>query len=141
MSFSSLPVVARMIQSKALFVSRFSPQVTSDVGKSLKGQLKLTSLVYTRLKTKLTRACLVIFLCLRMIFLFYNTGVWPRGCLIAPFYDSLSADQIYSVVNTYLPRPSLPNAGIDILCDHPPAGSGSSIKYDRAHEGGAVSTY
>jgi hypothetical protein len=25
-----------------------------------------------------------------------NTGVWPDGCLIAPFYGKLTTDQVYS---------------------------------------------
>jgi hypothetical protein len=42
--------------------------------------------------------------------------------MIAPFYGRLSADQIYSAVNSDLPRSSSPSAGIDASCD-PPAGS------------------
>jgi hypothetical protein len=50
---ASLPIVSKRERSKALFVSRFSPEVTvADVEKSLKEQLSLKSLVCTRLKTK-----------------------------------------------------------------------------------------
>ena len=50
---TSLPIIARRVKTKALFVSRFSPDVTStDIENSLKEQLLLKSLVCTRLKTK-----------------------------------------------------------------------------------------
>ncbi|PNF15465.1 hypothetical protein B7P43_G17548 [Cryptotermes secundus] len=52
-SSQSLPVVKKAERSKALSVSRFSPEVTADdVHKSLKEQLSLKQLVCTRLKTK-----------------------------------------------------------------------------------------
>jgi hypothetical protein len=48
-----LPVISKKERTKALFVSRFSPEVTAeDVHKSLKEQLSLKKLVCTRLKTK-----------------------------------------------------------------------------------------
>ncbi|XP_023703785.1 uncharacterized protein LOC111862535 [Cryptotermes secundus] len=52
-SSSSLSVVQKRVRMKSLFVSRFSPDVTSsDVEASLKDQLQLASLACTRLKTK-----------------------------------------------------------------------------------------
>jgi hypothetical protein len=49
----ALPVIAKPERSKALFVSRFSPEVTAeDVEKSLKEQLSFKMLVCTRLRTK-----------------------------------------------------------------------------------------
>jgi hypothetical protein len=49
----SLPVVSKRERSRALFVSRFSPEVTTvDIEESLKEQLSLKRLVCTRLKTK-----------------------------------------------------------------------------------------
>jgi hypothetical protein len=49
----SLPVISKPEMSKALSVSRFSPEVTADdVHKSLKEQLSLKKLVCTKLKTK-----------------------------------------------------------------------------------------
>jgi hypothetical protein len=52
-SSASLPIVSKRERFKALFVSRFSPEVTAhDVEKSLKEQLSLKRLVCTRLKTK-----------------------------------------------------------------------------------------
>jgi hypothetical protein len=128
-SSSSLPIVAKKIRSKVLFVSGFSPQVTaSDIEKSLREQLKLASLTCTRLKTKFySYASFHVSASKDDFPLINNTGVWPSGCLIAPFYGRLSADQIYSVVNSDLPRPFSPSAGIDAPCD-PPAGSDSSVK-------------
>jgi hypothetical protein len=52
-SGSSLSTVPKRVRTKALFVSRFSPEVSSaDVEKSLKDQLELASLKCTKLKTK-----------------------------------------------------------------------------------------
>jgi hypothetical protein len=49
----SLPVIRKPERTKALFVSRFSPEVTADdVSKTLKEQLSLKRLVCTKLKTK-----------------------------------------------------------------------------------------
>jgi hypothetical protein len=45
--------VARRVKTKALFISRFSPDVTSvEIENFLKEQLLLKSLVCTRLKSK-----------------------------------------------------------------------------------------
>jgi hypothetical protein len=52
-SMKSLPVIAKSGRSKALFVFRFSPEVTAhEVCKTLKEQLSLGKLACTRLKTK-----------------------------------------------------------------------------------------
>jgi hypothetical protein len=49
-----LPFIAKPGRTKALFVSRFSPEVTAnDVHKTLKEQLRLKWLICTKLKTKL----------------------------------------------------------------------------------------
>jgi hypothetical protein len=49
----SLPAISKPEKSKALFVSRFSLEVTADdVHKSLKEQLSLRKLVCTKLRTK-----------------------------------------------------------------------------------------
>jgi protein tyrosine phosphatase (PTP) superfamily phosphohydrolase (DUF442 family) len=99
-SSSSLPVVAKKIRPKALFLSRFSPQVTvSDIEKSLREQMKLASLVCNRLTTKSdSYVSFHVSVSEDNFPLINNTGVWPSGCLIAPFYGRLSADQIYSAV-------------------------------------------
>jgi hypothetical protein len=104
-SSSSLPIVAKNMWSKALFVSRISPQVTaSGIEKSLREQLKLASLACTRLKTKFySYAFFHVSVAEDDLPLINNTGVWLSGGLIASFYGHLSADQIYSVVNSDLP--------------------------------------
>jgi hypothetical protein len=101
----SLPVVAKSGRSKALFVSRFSPEVTADdVCKTLKEQLSLKKLVCTRLKTKFsTYSSFHILVNEDEFSLINDAGVWPSGCLIAPYYGKLTPDQIFS--------PSTPEAG------------------------------
>jgi hypothetical protein len=81
----------------SLFVSRFGPEVTAqDIKNSLEEQLKLTSLSCTRLKTKFNSyASFHISVNEDDFPLINNTSVWPSGCLIAPFYGRLNADQIY----------------------------------------------
>jgi hypothetical protein len=50
---SSLPIIARRLKTEALFVSRFSPDVTStNIENSLKVQPLVKSLVCIRLKTQ-----------------------------------------------------------------------------------------
>jgi hypothetical protein len=78
-SSSSLPIVAKKIRSKALFVSRFSPQVTAlDIEKSLREQLKLASLACTRLKTKFDSYASFQVSVSQDKFPLIN-GVWPSG--------------------------------------------------------------
>jgi hypothetical protein len=43
-----------------------------------------------------------------------NTGVWPSGCLIAPYYGRLNPDQIYSTMSASS-RPSSPGTGVSTL--------------------------
>jgi hypothetical protein len=95
---ASLPIVSKRERSKALFVSRFSPEVTAtDVEKSLKEQLSLKRLVCTRLKTKFNAyASFHISVNEEDFPPINNTAVWPNGCLIALFYGKLTSDQMYS---------------------------------------------
>jgi hypothetical protein len=94
----SLPIVSKRERSKALVVSKFSPEVTAaDVEKSLKEQLSLKRLVCTRLKTKFNAYASFHISVIEEDFpLINNTGVRPSGCLIAPFYGKLTTDQVYS---------------------------------------------
>jgi hypothetical protein len=98
---SSLVTISKSVKTKSLFVSRFSPHVTSsDIEESLNEQLKLSSLVCTRLKTKHnTYASFHILVQEDDFSLINNAGVWPQGALIAPFYERLNPDQIYSTEN------------------------------------------
>ena len=36
-----------------------------------------------------------------------NVGVWPDGCLIAPFYGRLTSEQIFSTINSVSGDPSV----------------------------------
>jgi hypothetical protein len=46
-----------------------------------------------------------------------NTGVWPSGCLIAPYYGRLSPDQIYFSPTLDSSRPPSPPAGASPVND------------------------
>ncbi|PNF43161.1 hypothetical protein B7P43_G17207 [Cryptotermes secundus] len=107
----SLPVVKKAERSKALFDSRFSPEVTADdVHKSLKEQLSLKQLVCTRLKTKFNLYSSFHISVLEDEFALINsTGVWPSGCLIAPYYGKLTADQIFTAST---PEEAAPTAAV-----------------------------
>jgi hypothetical protein len=96
-SASALSVVVKKRKTMSLFVSRFGPEVTAqDIKSLLQDQLKLTSLCCTRLKTKFNSyASFHISVNEEDFPLINNTGVWHNGCLIAPFYGRLNADQIY----------------------------------------------
>jgi hypothetical protein len=93
----SLPVVSKKERSKALFVSRFSPEdTTTDIEESLKEQLSLKRIVCTRLKTKFDIYASFHVLVNEDDFpLVNNMDVWPNGCLIASFFGRLSPDKIY----------------------------------------------
>jgi hypothetical protein len=95
---SSPVTVSDRVKTKSLFVSRFSLNVTSrDTEESLNVQLKLSSLVRTRLKTKYnTYASFHISVHEDDFPLIKNTGVWPQRALIAPFYERPNPDQIYT---------------------------------------------
>jgi hypothetical protein len=94
---STLPVIAKKENHISLFVSRFSPEVTAQhIEKSL-DQLKISSLTCTRLKTKFsTYVSFHISVNEEDFPSINNTGVWPTGCLIAPFSGRLNPKQIYS---------------------------------------------
>jgi hypothetical protein len=85
---STLPVIAKKAKRMSLFVSRFSLEVTAqDIEKSLENQLKISSLTCTRLKIKFsTYASFHISANEEYFPAINNTGVWPNGCLIAPFF-------------------------------------------------------
>jgi hypothetical protein len=93
---SSLPVVSKRPKTKALFVSRFSAEVSaSDVENSLQEPLKLSLVVCAKLKTRYNSyASFYVSVTEDDFPLIHNTGVWPEGCLIAPFYGRLNPDQI-----------------------------------------------
>jgi hypothetical protein len=69
------------VKSKALFISRFSPEVpSSEAEESLKEQLGLSLLIRTRLKTKFnTYVSFHISVTEDDFPPIYNTGVWPDG--------------------------------------------------------------
>jgi hypothetical protein len=119
-SLISLPVIAKPVRSKALFVSRFSPKVTADdVHKTLKEQLSLKRLVCTKLKTKLNTYSSFHILVMEDDFSqINNTDVCPSGCLIAPYYGKLTPDQIF---NLSTPEARAPVASINTVAE--PAGN------------------
>jgi hypothetical protein len=112
-SSSSLSVVPRQVKTKSLFVSRFSQEVTTtDNERSLNEQLKLKSLSRARLKTEFNSyASFHISVAEDDFHLINNTGVWPSGCLIAPYYGRLSPDHTYSYPTLDSSHPPSPPAG------------------------------
>jgi hypothetical protein len=63
----------------------------------LEEQLNRKRLVCTRLKTKFSSyASFHVLVNEGDSPLINNTGVWPNGCLIAPFFGKLTPEQIYS---------------------------------------------
>jgi hypothetical protein len=104
----SLPVITKPERSKALFVSRFSPEVTADdIYKTLKEELSLKRLVCNKLKTECNSySSFHISVTEDEFSVINNTGVWPSGCLIAPYYDKLTPDQMFT--------PSTPEAGAPV---------------------------
>jgi hypothetical protein len=110
----SLPVISKPERSKALFVSRFSPEVSADdLHKSLK------KLVCTKLRTKFNSySSFHISVTEDEFSVINNIDVWPPGCLIAPYYGKLTPDQIFT--------PSTPEVGAPAVatkCAANPAGN------------------
>jgi hypothetical protein len=85
-------------KTKTLFVSQFSPEVTAeDVYGSIKEKLGLKKLVCTRLKIKYnTYASFHISIAKDDFPLINDSGVWPDGCLIAPYCGKLMHDQVFT---------------------------------------------
>jgi hypothetical protein len=106
---------------------------------TLKDQLQLASLTCTRLKTKYNSYASFHFSVAEDDFhLINNTGVWPNGCLIAPYYGRLNPDQIYSVELRATSRPASPAAGSLRPPSPPPLDTlGDSVNTDRAQGEGA----
>jgi hypothetical protein len=113
-SGSSLSTVPKRVRTKALFVSRFSPEVSSaEVEQSLNDQLELVSLKCTRLKTKYNSySSFHISVSEDDFDLINDANLWPTGCLIAPYYGRLNPDQIYSAENPTASRPPSPTTGV-----------------------------
>jgi hypothetical protein len=115
----SLPVISIHERSKALFVSRFSPEVTADdVHNSLKEQLSLKKLVCTKLKTKFN-SCSSFHISVKEdeFPIINNTGVWPSGYLFVPYYGKLTPDKIFT---SSTPEAGAPAAAINSAAN--PAG-------------------
>jgi hypothetical protein len=114
---------------KSLFVSRFAPEAsTTDVEKSLLDQLKLSSLTCTKLNTKFkTYASFHISVTEEDFPSINNTGVWPNGCFIAPFYERLNPEQIYSPVASDVPVAAAPASPRDTVenCMNPKGDDGA----------------
>jgi hypothetical protein len=127
-SGSSLSVVPKMVRIKALFVSRFSPDVTSaDVEQSLKDQLELTSLTCTKLKTKFNSySSFHIAVSEDDFHLISNTEVCPIDCLIVPYYGHLDLEQIYFAGKSAVSKLPSPPTGV------PTADRASSFNYEGA---------
>jgi hypothetical protein len=128
-SGSSLSTVQKKVRTKALFVTRFSPDVSSaDVEQSLKDQLELASLTCTKLKTKFNSySSFHIAVSQDDFDLINNTGIWPIGCLIAPYYGRLNPEQIYCAEKSDMSRPPSPLTDVPTL-DH----VGGSVNTDGA---------
>ena len=133
---SSLSVVQKR-RNKSLFVSRFSPDVTaSDVENSLRDQLQLASLTCTRLKTKHDSYASFHISVTEVDFpLINNTGVWSSGCLIAPYYGRLSAEQLYNAETPATARSPSP------VADRPcPPSPPTPDSVDNVLDGGSANT-
>jgi hypothetical protein len=76
----SEPVIRKPEGSKALFVSSFTPEVNADgVSQTLKKQLSLKMLVYTKFRTKRNSySSFHIPVTEDEFSLINNTAVWPR---------------------------------------------------------------
>jgi hypothetical protein len=75
----------------------YSEVTAEDVEKSLKEQLSFKRLVCTRLRTKYNSyASFHISVTENEFPLINSTGVWPSGCLIAPYYGKLTPDQVFT---------------------------------------------
>jgi hypothetical protein len=126
----SLPVVSKRERSKALFVSRFSPEVTTiDIEESLKEQLSLKRLVCTRLKTKFdiySYASFHVLVNEDDSPLVNNIDVWPNGCLIASFFGRLSPDKIYSPEAPTVSVSSKQTTETSLACSFDATAGGSS---------------
>lgn len=95
---SSLFTIVMRVKTKYLFISHFSPEVSVTYIKIyLVDQLKLSLLTCTRLKTKFRMyASFHILINEQGLPWVNNMGVWPSGCLTAPFYGQFNPNQIYS---------------------------------------------
>jgi hypothetical protein len=129
---ATLPIVSKKERSKALFVSRFCPEVSADdVEKSLKEQLNLKKLTCTKLKTKYnTYSSFRVSVLEDEFMLINNTGVWPTGCLISPFYGRLTPDQVHSPSTPVIRDRALLNPR-NRDCGGSPASSQSSRAFDK----------
>jgi hypothetical protein len=107
-SGSSLTTVLKRVQTKALFILRLSPEVSSsDVEQSLKDQLERASLACTKRKTKFNSYSSFHVAVSEDGFHLIN-----NGCLIAPYYGLLNPDQIYSADKSAMSRPPSPAANV-----------------------------
>nr|CAD7201566.1 unnamed protein product [Timema douglasi] len=93
---TDLQTVNRVFKKKSLFVTRFSPEISSLAIQSyLTKELNLDYLVCSKLKTKFNSYSSFHISVKEDDFPMINNGdIWPSGCLIAPFYGKLLPEQI-----------------------------------------------
>jgi hypothetical protein len=100
------------------YFSQFSPEVTAD-----------EKLACTRLKTKFNLYVSFHISVTQDVSLINNTGVWPSGCIIAPYYGTIRPDRIF-IHST--PEKGAPAAASNSAAN--PAGD------NRANRGSSTST-
>nr|CAD7457768.1 unnamed protein product [Timema tahoe] len=93
---TDLQTVNKVFKKKSLFVTRFSPEVSSLAIQSyLNKELNLDYLVCSKLKTKFNSYSSFHISVKEDDFPMINiSDIWPSGCLIAPYYGKLLPEQI-----------------------------------------------
>nr|CAD7585550.1 unnamed protein product [Timema genevievae] len=93
---TDLQTVNKVFKKKSLFVTRFSPEVSSLAIQSyLTKELNLDYLVCSKLKTKFNSYSSFHISVKEDDFPMINiSDIWPSGCLIAPYYGKLLPEQI-----------------------------------------------
>ena len=109
-NFSSLPIISKTIKTKNFVCFKFFPGVLRAWRSQLpKAALKVSPIVCTILK--ITFNTYTSFHCSVTeddFLLIHNNGVWPEGCLVAPFLDT--PDQIFNSDSHYTSRHPSPGA-------------------------------
>lgn len=94
----SLKTITKPLRrSKALFVSRFTPEVSvQEITNYVKNELNLEQLQVTKLRTKhASYSSFHVSVAEQDFERINNTVFWPSGCLICPFYGRLKPDQMF----------------------------------------------
>ncbi|PSN36363.1 hypothetical protein C0J52_22872, partial [Blattella germanica] len=91
----NIKVIKKEPRGKAIFVSRFAPEVTVTQISDHLSEMNLKPMQISKLRTKHdTYSSFHVEVEENNFEKLFNAACWPEGCFVSPFYGRLKAEQI-----------------------------------------------